>query len=328
MKEAGHNVIAMTLDLFPLKEENADSTPKAARRIADFLGIPHHLCDVRTLFQQHVVQPFVESYCRGETPLPCALCNKYIKFDALVTFAKTLGAETIVTGHYVRKKETVSGEVQLLRAYDTQKDQSYFLFGVNRDVLPSFLFPLGEMTKSAVRSLARTLNLPSHDRPESQDICFVGRRHYTDIVQERLPQEVLSLPGDIIDTAGRRVGQHNGVVHYTIGQRKGLNVTLGYPAYVTAIDARSNTLVVGRKKDLICTSIVVRDLNWISPPATSTFEALAKVRSTQAAVPAVVEVSTSQTRVTFQSPEYGVAPGQACVLYDQDRLLGGGWIIP
>ncbi|MDR2416992.1 MAG: tRNA 2-thiouridine(34) synthase MnmA [Holosporales bacterium] len=326
MKAAGHNVVAITLDLFPSKEDKADSTPKAAWRIADFLDIPHHFCDVQDLFRQHVIRPFVDSYCRGETPLPCALCNQYVKFGALIAFARTLGADTVVTGHYVRKQETASGEVQLLRAFDAKKDQSYFLFGVNRDILPNLLFPLGELTKSTVRSIARILGLPSHDRAESQDICFVGNRHYTDIVQEYISEGDISPPGNIIDQTGNCIGQHRGVLHYTIGQRKGLHVTLGYPTYVTAIHKDSNTIIVGQKKDLVCSSVIVRELNWISPPQTSTFEALAKVRSTQAAVPALIEVSESKMRVTFHRPEYGVAPGQACVLYDKDLLLGGGWI--
>jgi tRNA-specific 2-thiouridylase len=327
MKAAGHNVIAITLDLFPLKEDKADSTQRAAQRTADFLDIPHHFCDVQTLFRQRVIQPFIESYCRGETPLPCALCNQHVKFGALVAFAKKLGADTVVTGHYARKQEMASGEVRLLRASDTKKDQSYFLFGVNRDILSSLLFPLGELTKNTVRTIARILGLPSHNRAESQDICFVGNRHYTDIVHEYLAEEERPLPGDIIDKDGNRIGRHRGVLHYTVGQRKGLHVTLGYPAYVTAIDKESNAIVVGQKKDLVCSSVVVRDLNWISLPRTPTFEALAKVRSTQAAVPALVEVSTSTMRVTFQRPEYGVAPGQACVLYNEDVLLGGGWIV-
>ncbi|MDR0407113.1 MAG: tRNA 2-thiouridine(34) synthase MnmA [Holosporales bacterium] len=326
MKAAGHNVITITLDLFPPQEDSKDSTLQAARRIADHLGVPHHICDVRTLFQKQVIKSFVESYCRGETPLPCALCNQHVKFGAFVDFAETLGADTIVTGHYVRKKDIAPGVAYLHRALNTKKDQSYFLFGINRAVLPKLFFPLGELTKENVRSIARVLGLPSHDRAESQDICFVGNRHYTDIVHEHVSQEALPHPGNIVDKTGQCIGKHNGLLYYTVGQRKGLQVTLGYPAYVTAIDTSTNTLIVGKKEDLACTSLVVKEVNWICPPKVPTFEALAKVRSTQEPTPAHIEVAGSEMRVTFHFPEYGVASGQACVLYDDDRLLGGGWI--
>jgi tRNA-specific 2-thiouridylase len=325
MKEAGHEVITITLDLFPTKD-HPESTIRAAQRIARHLDVPHHIYTIHDLFKRHVTDPFVQSYCRGETPLPCACCNRHIKFGSLFAFARSLGAEVFVTGHYVCKGKTPSGEVYLRRALNAVKDQSYFLFGVEKEVLPFLDFPLGEFTKPYVRALARTLGLPSHDRAESQDICFVGKRSYVAFVQEQAPPDLIPRPGPVVDHEGHFLGEHPGLIHYTVGQRKGLPVSLGYPAYVLAMDVATRTLVVGPKEHLVCAGVLVKDVNWHGPCPTIPFQALAKVRSTQEPVLARVEVQGTAMHVLFQEPEYGVAIGQACVLYEEDRLLGGGWI--
>lgn len=325
MKAAGHDVFTITLDLFPT-EDAPNSTLRYARHIADHLGVPHYICERHALFQEQVIDPFVQQYCRGETPLPCARCNRHIKFGALFEFARSLGAETLVTGHYVRKKEDPSGAVHLCRSLNDVKDQSYFLFNIKQDVLPHIAFPLGEFTKTNVRALARLLGLPSHDRPESQDICFVGRRSYTEFLLEHLSPDSIPRPGPVVDKQGEILGEHPGLLYYTVGQRKGLPVALGYPAYVIGMDPESQTLILGQKEDLACGGVLVHDVNWHCPPSTSTFSALAKVRSTQDPVPAQVSLQGEEMCVTFQELEYGVALGQACVLYEGERLLGGGWI--
>ena len=303
-----------------------------ARRVADFLGIPYYVLNFQERFENDVVRPFVERYLAGETPIPCSLCNTEIKFEKFVTSALEIGAERIATGHYARiRRDEQTGRYRLLAGVDRSKDQSYFLFGLTQEQLARSLFPLGDFTKEQVRALARARQLPVAEKPESQEICFVPSRSYREFIEAYLAEQGQALDdraGEIVSTDGRVLGEHQGVHHYTVGQRKGLGMAVGTPLYVIEIDRARNRVIVGRDEELFHRRFIARDVNWIQPAgAGETLEANVKIRNKHVAAAARVEArANAEASVTFLAPQRAITPGQAAVFYAGDEVLGGGWI--
>jgi tRNA-specific 2-thiouridylase len=296
-----------------------------ARRVASFLGIPYYLVNFEERFEQDVVRPFVARYLAGATPIPCSLCNTAIKFERFVETALEIGAERIATGHYARvSRDESTGRYRLFAALDRSKDQSYFLFGLTQEQLARSIFPLGELTKDQVRSIARQKRLPVAGKPESQEICFVPSGSYRDFIQAYLAEqgvELESRPGEVVSTDGRVVSEHRGLYNYTVGQRKGLGVAVGAPLYVIELDRARNRVVVGANEQLFRRRCLVSEVNWIRPVrAGEALEASVKIRNKHLPAPARVEVVSP-------AAQGAITPGQAAVFYDGDEVLGGGWII-
>lgn len=333
-REAGYDVIGITLQLYD--HGQAVRRPGAccagvdihdAKRVAERLGIAHYVLDYEDRFRQSVMDDFADSYLAGETPVPCIRCNQTVKFRDLLGTARALGAEALVTGHYVRR---VAGAVgpELHRAVDAAKDQSYFLFATTAAELDFLRFPLGEIAdKAATRAIAQRHGLPVAEKADSQDICFVPQGRYAEVIERLRPGA--ADPGEIVDQSGRVLGRHDGIIHFTIGQRRGLGVSTPEPVYVLRLEPETRRVVVGTRMALLERRIVLKDLNWLDgaavPPAGRAVGA--RIRSTRPPVPATVFAAPDgQIEVSLHQPETGVAPGQACVLYDGSRVLGGGWI--
>ncbi|WP_440589613.1 tRNA 2-thiouridine(34) synthase MnmA [Pelagibacterium mangrovi] len=336
----GYEVIGVTLQLYDHGEATfrkgsccAGQDIHDARRVSATLGIPHYVLDYEERFRKAVIEPFAESYALGETPIPCVSCNQSVKFVDLMEVARDLGADCLATGHYVRSR-LVDGKRQLLRPLDGDKDQTYFLFATTAGQLDFLRFPLGNMTKDETRALARDMGLAIADKSDSQDICFVPKGSYSDVIRKLMPEA--EKPGEIVDMAGNVLGRHKGIIHYTVGQRRGLGIAAGDPLYVLRLDARTQQVVVGPRSALSTHTVRLRDVNWLgSRPLVEMADgnglALeAKVRSTRAPQEAVVQVRDGDVYVTLVSGETGIAPGQACVLYSDDgadaQVLGGGFI--
>ena len=339
LARAGYDVVGVTLQLYDhgaaIQRKGACCAGQDihdARTAAEALGIPHYVLDYESRFRQQVIDDFADAYLRGETPVPCIRCNQTVKFRDLVDTARDLGAAAMATGHYVRR-EAVAGGARLMRAVDPARDQSYFLFATTRDQLDYLRFPLGGLPKSEVRRLAGELGLAVAEKPDSQDICFVPEGRYTTVIDRLRPQG--AEPGDIVHLDGRILGRHEGVTRYTIGQRRGLNVAVGDPLYVVGIDAEARRVLVGPREALATRAVSLKEANWLGDEtgldaaAAAGRSVLARVRSTAEPVIARLAVEAGEPRVVFAEPEYGVSPGQACVLYapeDPDRVLGGGFI--
>lgn len=335
-RQAGFNVVGITLQLYatdaPARRKGAccaGQDIQDARLAAAQIGIPHYVLDYTERFRTSVIEDFASSYVRGETPVPCIQCNQTVKFHDLLGAAKDLGASALVTGHYIRRIAGPGGP-ELHRAVDASRDQSYFLFATTRAQLDFVRFPLGSFPKSETRAMAASLGLALAEKPDSQDICFVPDGRYSDIVQRLKPGAIE--PGDIVDLSGRVLGQHEGVINFTVGQRKGLGVSHGEPLFVVRIDAARRQVVVGPRGALATRQIWLRDLNWLDAqaPGNEARPVLARVRSTRQPVRAEIRQTDGRVGVTLLDPEEGVAPGQACVLYDsrdEARMLGGGWIV-
>jgi tRNA-specific 2-thiouridylase len=334
VKAAGYDVVGITLQLY---DHGAASGRKGAccagqdihdaRRVAEHIGIPHYVLDYETQFREAVIAPFAESYLAGETPIPCVACNQSIKFSSLLDTARELGAVAMVTGHYVDRR-VVDGRAALFRPVDTSRDQSYFLFATTQEELDFLHFPLGGLKKSEVRSVARALGLAIAEKPDSQDICFVPQGRYSDIIEKLRPEAIT--PGNIVHVDGRVLGRHDGIVGFTVGQRRGLGVTGRDPLYVVRLDAARNEVVVGPRDCLRVRTIVLKDVNWLGDGRRGGGERLdVRVRSSQDPKAALVSLEGKSATVVLEDGEFGVAPGQACVFYSQDavaRVLGGGWI--
>lgn len=333
MKRQGYDVVGITLQLY-----RQDKTPARkgaccagadiydAKRVAESIGIPHYVLDYESRFRKQVIEDFAESYAKGETPIPCARCNERVKFADLLDTARALGAQAMATGHYVRRMMGPDG-AQLHAAADSARDQSYFLFATTRAQLDYLRFPLGDMEKSQVRAIAAELGLVNAAKPDSQDICFVPDGRYTAIVNRLRPGA--ARPGDIVDQTGKVLGRHDGITNFTVGQRKGLNLSgNAEPLFVLKLDAVNARVVVGPRAALGASAMLLRQVNWLAAPD-APFEARVKVRSMRPPVMAMVTpLCGGAARVELAAPEEAIAPGQACVFYDAQgsRVLGGGWI--
>jgi len=339
LARAGYDVVGVTLQLYDhgaaIQRKGACCAGQDiydARTAAEAIGIPHYVLDFESRFRQQVMEDFADAYLRGETPIPCVRCNQTVKFRDLLDTARDLGAEAMATGHYVRRQAGPDGP-ELHRAADPARDQSYFLFATTADQLEYLRFPLGGLPKPAVRAAAAELGLAVAEKPDSQDICFVPEGRYTTVIDRLRPQG--AEPGDIVHLDGRVLGRHEGVTRYTIGQRRGLNVAVGDPLFVVRIDAERRAVVVGPREALLTRSLTLKETNWIGGGASiaAACEAgrpvLARVRSTREPVLGRLAMVDGAPGVTFDTPEEGVAPGQACVLYApeaESRVLGGGFI--
>jgi tRNA-specific 2-thiouridylase len=331
LKRDGFEVIGVTLRLYSGAPKRkgaccAGQDIYDAGRVAEKLGIAHYVLDYQQRFRERVIADFVETYAKGETPIPCVRCNERVKFADLLESARALGAEALATGHYVRRVEGQNGP-ELHRAADLSRDQSYFLFATTREQLAYLRFPLGGMEKPAVRAIAAELGLGNADKPDSQDICFVQDGRYGALVEKLKPQA--ARPGEIVDQRGAVLGRHDGVIHFTVGQRKRLGLSGNEePLFVVALDAARARVVVGPRSSLRTKNIVLREVNWLADPAEAV-DCAVKVRSMRAPVPARVEAGEGGTAsVELAEAEEAIAPGQACVFYKGDRVLGGGWIAP
>ena len=330
LKRQGYDVIGITLQLYPsegpAKKKGACCAGQDiydARRVAEQLDIPHYVLNYEERFKQRVMEDFAESYARGETPIPCVRCNERVKFADLMDTARSLGAQALATGHYVRRVEGADG-AELHAADDSGRDQSYFLFTTTAAQLNYLRFPIGGMEKSAVRAIAAELGLTNAAKPDSQDICFVPEGRYTAIVEKLKPDA--ARPGEIVDAAGAVLGRHDGIIHFTVGQRKGLGLSGNdEPLFVLRLDAAKAQVVVGPRSALGASSITLRDVNWLAP-ADKPFDCAVKVRSMRPPVAARVTPLDRTAQVELLAGEDSVAPGQACVFYDGSRVLGGGWI--
>src|SRR5215475_1549547 len=341
LKAEGYDVVGITLQLY---DHGAAMHRKGAccaghdiydaRAVAQSIGIPHYVLDYESRFKEAVIDRFAESYVAGETPVPCVECNQTIKFHDLLDTARELGARVLATGHYVASRRLPDSTRGLFRARDEERDQSYFLFATTRAQIESLRFPLGDLTKAETRELARRFGLSVADKHDSQDICFVPSGHYSDVIERLKPGA--AQPGDIVDLAGRVLGQHGGIIHFTVGQRRGLGIATKAPLYVVHLDAATRRVVVGPRDALATRRIALRDVNWLGDGTIDdalrdgSLEVYVKVRSTRPPRPAFVMRGADGIEVELAGSEEGVAPGQACVFYavaaGQARVLGGGFI--
>src|SRR5262245_35176518 len=341
LKAEGYDVVGVTLQLYDHGEAThrkgaccAGQDIHDARSVADRLGIPHYVLDYERRFKEAVIDRFAESYISGETPVPCVDCNMAIKFHDLLGTARELGAKVLATGHYVASRPLQGGGRALYRAREEERDQSYFLFGTTRDQLDILRFPLGERTKADTRELARSYGLAVADKHDSQDICFVPTGRYTDVIERLKPGAAEG--GEIVDLDGNVLGQHNGIIHFTVGQRRGLKIAGPVPLFVVRLDAATRRVVVGPREALTTRRISLRDVNWIGEGTLDRaldggrLEVFVKVRSTRPPQPAWLYAVADGYEVELVGGEDGVSPGQACVFYDavqgQARVLGGGFI--
>jgi tRNA-uridine 2-sulfurtransferase len=340
LKREGYDVIGITLQLYDhgaaLHRKGACCAGQDihdARRVAEAIGIPHYVLDYESRFREEVMDRFADSYLSGETPIPCVECNRAIKFRDLLATARDLGAAALATGHYVASRTLPDGRRALYRAADPDRDQSYFLYATTAEQLALLRFPLGEHGKDETRALARELGLSVAEKADSQDICFVPQGRYGDVIAKLRPGAIK--PGEIVHADGRLLGHHDGIIHYTVGQRRGLKLSFGEPLYVLRLDPERARVVVGPREALQTRTIRIGDLNWLGDTPLEALdghglEVAVRVRSTRAPRPALLHVVSGGAQVELPDSEDSVSPGQACVIYESDapraRVLGGGTI--
>jgi tRNA-specific 2-thiouridylase len=304
-----------------------------ARYVAQQLGIPYYVVNFEDRFEEQVVKPFIDEYLAGRTPIPCTLCNNFVKFDQFLDMAAGVGASNIATGHYARLAyDAAGGRYQLRRSVDAGKDQTYFLFGLKQEQLARTQFPLGEFTKPQVRELARDLGLPVAEKPDSQEICFVPNGDYAGFIDAYFKEQGIApeqTRGEVVDTQGRVLGEHAGVHRFTVGQRRGLGIAAREPLYVIATEPMAQRVVVGRNEDLLRARMTAKDVNWISiPPIAAPIRAHIRIRNKHVPAQSTIypTVDPARVEVHFDEPQRAVTPGQGAVFYDGDLVLGGGWI--
>ena len=334
MKQEGYNVTGITLKLYDDSKQSKEGRQCCAgqdimdaKRVSEKININHEILYYQKKFRTEVIDSFIDSYAAGETPIPCVQCNQTVKFRDLFKYAKDLKADALITGHYVSRIQK-NGQASMYRAKDHNRDQSYFLFNTTQEQLNYLRFPLGEIDKSETRALAKKLNLNVADKPDSQDICFVPNGDYSSVIKKYRPESFKK--GKIIDLTGNQIGEHEGTINYTIGQRKGIKISSEKPLYVININAENNTIIVGNKQNLEIKKIQLRELNILAP--TKEFEKIIniKVRSTGKLLKAKINLRDNPAQVEILDKETGISPGQACVFYLKDevgdKVLGGGWI--
>tara|TARA_B100000401_G_C52738634_1_gene687138 strand:- start:92 stop:1231 length:1140 start_codon:yes stop_codon:yes gene_type:complete len=334
MKQEGYNVTGITLKLYDdakLSKEGrqccAGQDIMDAKRVSEKININHEILYYQKKFKSEVIDSFIDSYTAGETPIPCVQCNQTVKFRDLFKYAKDLKADALITGHYVSRIQN-NGHANMYRAKDHKRDQSYFLFSTTQEQLNFLRFPLGDIDKSETRSIAKNLNLNVADKPDSQDICFVPNGDYSSVIKKFRPESFKK--GEIIDLSGKKIGEHDGIINYTIGQRKGIKISSDKPLYVINIDAENNTVTVGNKENLEIKKIKLRDLNILASKKELDEIINIKVRSTGRLLKAKIKMIKNIAEVEILDKETGISPGQACVFYSKDdigdKVLGGGWI--
>lgn len=333
LAQSGHEVIGISMHLYDQGEGKASfgrcctlDDLNDARQVASVLHIPHYILNFERQFEDHVISNFVREYAAGRTPLPCAHCNSDLKFATLLDRARGFGADLVATGHYARVERDDRGSYLLKRSADAAKDQTYFLFSLTQDQLARAAFPLGDLRKDAVREHARALSLPVADKPDSQEICFVPSGDYAEFLEQRAPE--LQRAGTIVSTEGRVIGRHEGVHRFTVGQRKGLGVSSSMPLYVLRMNATDQTVTVGPRSALDRRTLTASGVNWIAgPPPVSAVRAVVQIRHRHQPAPATVApVEADRASVEFDDPQVAITPGQAVVFYQEDKVLGGGWI--
>jgi tRNA-specific 2-thiouridylase len=334
LHERGYDVIGMTMKLWdgPETSETHHKTcctlddVSDARRVAAQLGIPFYVANFKAQFASHVMDYFADAYRQGYTPNPCVQCNRYLKFTHLLQRARQLGARWVATGHYASVEEGEDGRYYLRRGRDANKDQSYFLFDMTQAQLHQTLLPLGQYCKEEVRAMAARWQLKVATKAESQEICFIPDGDYRTFLRTRLgPEE--AAPGQMVNTAGEVVGEHQGLPFYTVGQRRGLGVAAGQPLYVTQVQPQQNLLVVGSRQEAMAETCTVERLNWLCPPPAQAIHTTVQIRYRHQPVAAIVEpLGGDRARIALREPQFAVTPGQAAVFYDGETVIGGGWI--
>ena len=334
MKQEGYDVTGITLKLYDDAKSSKEGRQCCAgqdiidaKRVAEKININHEILYYQKKFKSEVIDSFIDSYTAGETPIPCVQCNQTVKFRDLFKYAKDLKADALITGHYVSRIQN-NGHANMYRAKDHKRDQSYFLFSTTQEQLNFLRFPLGDIDKSETRSIAKNLNLNVADKPDSQDICFVPNGDYSSVIKKFRPESFKK--GEIIDLSGKKIGEHDGIINYTIGQRKGIKISSDKPLYVINIDAENNTVMVGNKENLEIKKIKLRDLNILASKKELDEIINIKVRSTGRLLKAKIKMIKNIAEVEILDKETGISPGQACVFYSKDdigdKVLGGGWI--
>ena len=334
MKQEGYDVTGITLKLYDDTKQSKEGRQCCAgqdildaKRVSEKINIDHKILFYQKKFKSEVIDSFIDSYAAGETPIPCVQCNQTVKFRDLFRYAKELNADALITGHYVSRYQ-VNGHASMYRAKDHNRDQSYFLFSTTQEQLDYLRFPLGEIDKSETRAIAEKLKLNVASKPDSQDICFVPNGDYASVIKKFRPESFK--PGKILDLEGKQIGEHDGIINYTIGQRKGIKIASSNPLYVVNIDADNNTIIVGNKECLEIKEIKLRDLNILGSKKEFDEIIKIKVRSTGRLLKAKINILDTTANVEIIDKETGISPGQACVFYSQDevgdKVLGGGWI--